>query len=431
VRKGLALALVGLIGIATATLPPVAVTARPRPNVIIILSDDQRWDKVTAKYMPNVYALSLRTGSVPFRNAFVSNPGCCPSRSTILTGRYSHTTGVWDNGQHMGGFGAFDDKHTLAVDFQAQGYRTAMIGKYLNGYPAGRDTYVPPGWGRWFALRGGVYYDYGVTTKRRLLHFGKRSEDYATRVLQHEAIDFVTAHNPKPFFLYLSATAPHGPAIPDPRDIGRFAGDADFTFDRQTKYPTSSLESAYGVDRAVGRLLAHVPDDTVVLYMSDNGYMWKDATPRGEMSGKLWPYNESIRVPMIYASLDDSIMPNADAGDVVANVDLRTTLLHTAELAPLTSQEGINWFGANYSPRDHLVIEHYATPTYCGIRQTNWMYARFHDPDGSYVEELYNLSADPFELNNLAATDETKRSEMYGYAEAECDPPPPGYAWEP
>lgn len=418
---------------------PVAEAGK-RPNVVIVMSDDQRWDKITPRYTPNIYAWSQQADSVAFTNAFVTNPLCCPSRTTVLSGRYSHTTGVWANDGRYGGFSAFNDKHTLAVDFQDQGYRTALVGKYLNGYRAGRTAYVPPGWSKWFASGSGVFYNWGVTTNHKLLHFGTRPKDYSTRVLQHEAVEFVTKPSTQPFFLYFALTAPHGPAIPDPRDIGRFDDENDFHYN--SKWPTSALESAYGVDRAFGALMNNLPPNTIVLYMSDNGYMWNDQTPRGNISGKLWPYNESIRVPIIIGGLNNAVNPLvAQQGDIVANVDLRTTLLHAAGLAPLTSQEGINWFEPTYAARDHLLIEHYTrprresswesgNPTYCGIREKDWMYARFHEATGSYTEELYHLTTDPLELINVASSEDAKRQVLRDLAMAECDPAPPGYTWD-
>jgi len=409
-----------------------------RPNVVILMSDDQRWDKVTRRYTPNIWTQLVQEAStahpairsVVFENGFVSNPTCCPARTTVLTGNYSHTTGVWDNVPPFGGFASFDDEHTIAVDFRDAGYRTALVGKYLNGYVAGRQSYIPPGWDRWFAARTGSFYDYGITSDRGLIHFGSASEDYSTRVFERRAELFVrhAIAGGVPFFLYYAFTAPHGPAIPDVRDIGRFAGEPDYTFDQPD---SSMLDAGYGVDRAVGQLLDVLPDNTIVLYMSDNGYMWGDNSVRGRLSGKLWPYNESIRVPMIYASLDGRDMPNARHGDIVANLDLRTSLLHAAGLAPLTSQEGINWFRARYVPRRHLLIEHFADPTYCGIRTKRFMYARFHELDGSYSEELYDEIADPLEMNNLASdpAHDTQRLDFLAQAQAECAPPPPDYSW--
>jgi arylsulfatase A-like enzyme len=305
-----------------------------------------------------------------------------------------------------------------------------LVGKYLNGYTAGVMRYVPPGWNKWFATNSGAFYNYGVTTKAGLRNYDTEPQDYSSRVLLHQAVDFVT--NPaatKPFFLYFALSAPHSPAIPDPRDVGRFAGDEDWVYRAKD---SSSLESAYGVDRAVGKLLANVPPNTVVLFMSDNGYMWNQPeSNRGLMSGKVWPYNASIRVPIVYASLDGTAMPQVTASDIVTNVDLRTTLLHAAGLAPLTSQEGMNWF--NWPVRDHLLLEHYEyldKVTYCGIRTNQYMYARFHNPNGTYTEELFSenpvdeatdLASDPAYATVLAA--------MEADAKSECDPAPPGYTW--
>jgi N-acetylglucosamine-6-sulfatase len=396
-------------------------------NVVLIVADDQRWDKITPEFTPNIWTLAHQPGAIFFQNSFVSNPNCCPSRATTLTGQYSGTTGVWSNDPPYGGFSAFDDEHTLAVDFRAQGFRTALVGKYLNGYQAGRMTYVPPGWSKWFASNSGAYYGWSVTTKHGTKHFGNRPRDYSTRVLTQEALDFV-AKGGAPFFLYFAPSAPHSPAIPDPRDVGRFSGEVDYRYEkaRWSEWPSSSLESAYGVDRAVGHILKHVPPNTIVLYMSDNGYMWRDNSIHGTLNGKLWPYNEAIRVPMIYASLNGTKSPVIDPNTIVANVDLRDTLLHSAGLSPLTKDEGLDWF--TDAPRDHLLIEHYPYPDYCGIRTKKYMYARFKWDDG-YAEELYDVVNDPLEMSDLAATNETVRAQMAETANRECDPPPPDYSW--
>ena len=406
---------------AVATVRPVA--AASRPNVLLVISDDQRWDKITPKYMPNVYAWSQLATSTAFTNSFVSNPLCCPSRTTILTGRYSHTTGVWTNSGPYGGFGAFNDKHTLATDFQDQGYRTALIGKYLNGYNPGETRYVPPGWNKWFATRTGAYYDYEVQTKRRgTLSYGHTNADYSTRVLKNEAIDWINTGNDTPFFMYLAFSAPHRPATPQQIDINRFAGDPDYTFGLPN---ASQLDSAYGVDRAFGQILAALPPNTIVVYMSDNGFMWDENHPgHGVLYGKIWPYNSSIRVPIIIGGVNNAVQPLA-AGkqDIVANVDLRTSLLHAVGLAPETSQEGINWFKPTYVPRDHLEIEHFDptdAATYCGIRTVDAMYARFHNADGTYSEELFNYTGQGSvsDEQTIGSDDGTMRA----LAKAECDP---------
>ena len=137
-----------------------ACSANGQPNVILIVTDDQRWD--TLARMQTVRS-ELQAKGVTFSNAFVVNPLCCPSRAAILTGMYSHRNGVLDNrGAH--GFPRFEDGVTLPVWLDSVGYETILIGKYLNGYwpPFAQATYVPPGWDRWFAnWRHPHYFDYG------------------------------------------------------------------------------------------------------------------------------------------------------------------------------------------------------------------------------------------------------------------------------
>ena len=106
-----------------------------KPNIIFILTDDQ--DLETLAHMPRVQALLVKQGLV-FKNAFITTPLCCPSRSSILTGRYAHNHDILHNAPPLGGFEKFRDlgreRSTVATWLQAAGYRTALFGKYLNGY---------------------------------------------------------------------------------------------------------------------------------------------------------------------------------------------------------------------------------------------------------------------------------------------------------
>ncbi len=394
-----------------------------KPNVVILLTDDQRWDKVTPQYMPNVAGLA---GATKFDNTFGPNPVCCPSRATILSGQFAHTTQVWKNHPPLGGFAWFDDSDTIATDFRAAGYRTAMIGKYLNGYRSGIDTYVPPGWSRWFSVDTGAFYDYGATTKNGVKTYGAAESDYVTNVLRREAIDFITGTGP--FFLYLSFTAPHGPAIPDPRDVGRFAGHSDYTYDANG-YPSSALESAYGADRAIGAIVKALPANTIILFLSDNGYLWHDDSPRGVMDGKVWPYNESIRIPMTLKLPAGAPALRAGASDIVSNVDVRPSLTHAAGVPLPTPCEGADWFGSFH--RDDLLLEHYGARTYAGVRLLDWMYVRIKEDDGSYTEELYDENADPLEMSNLAGDPNhaSRLAALRSLAQQRCSPLPPEYSW--
>ena len=117
--------------------------------MVVIVTDDQRADTLWA--MPHVRRLLADEG-VTFTRAVVSNPLCCPSRATILTGRLSHSTGVYRVAPPYGGFASFDDRDTLATRLDDAGYATGLFGKYLDAYQsAALDGYVPPGWDRWVA----------------------------------------------------------------------------------------------------------------------------------------------------------------------------------------------------------------------------------------------------------------------------------------
>ena len=409
----------------TPQLVPRAAAALPY-NVVIIVTDDQRWDMIRRDFTPEIWNRLVIPGR-RFKNAFVPNPLCCPSRASILSGNYSHTTGVWSNRGPHGGFGAFGDKHTIAVDFDAAGYRTAMIGKYLNGYAAGKNRYVPPGWDRWFATQS-RYYDYGVTTQSRLLRFGSDPEDHQTGVIARQAKRFVrrSVSAEDPFFLYLSFFAPHAPSTPEPIDVGRF----DWVTPADTDTPevrNNMLEAAFGVDRAVGALVQSLPDHTIVLYLSDNGFLWGEHG----LNRKGKPYDESIRIPMILTALDGSFTPVAGTHDLVLNVDARPTLTRAAGVPMLTRSEGVNWNGSRYVPRDGFVIHNYpnnaSVPSFCGVRLRGWMFTRW--ADGS--ELLFDMRADPEQETDLAGEPsfQAERDRLLLEAQDACDPPPPGYVW--
>ena len=445
VRRGLyrATGFIVLAAVLTAVAPRPALGAPnpTRPNIVIIMTDDQRWDTVNPTYMPNLTRTLLPNG-VSFRNSFVSNPLCCPSRVTTLTGKYSYTTGVYGNHGTWGGFdaavryGVMDD--TIATDLHADGYSTALIGKYLNGYSTRTEYgYVPPGWDRWFAVKGGSYYDYyAAVDGLDSVHFGNSPSDYSTTVLQDQATSFIRSASGSgtPFFLYWAPTAPHAPAIADPRDLGRFDGDvasyvqppsvpesdvsdkppyikvassgSQSLQPQRDAFHAKQLAAIYGVDRAIGAIWKALPGNTVVLFMSDNGFEWGEHG----WAGKQVPYNESLRVPMVIASkrVDlSSIGSIGGASDRLAlNVDVRSTLeSFVPDLPQQPSTDGEPWTVPTL--RQDFPIMHWddsaKVPVYCGVRSQGWMYVRYADG----FEEAYDERTDPFELDNLFVTDPT------------------------
>ena len=150
-----------------------------RPNIVFILSDDQRFDTIGFEHskdggvtpvMPTVLNEIVNKG-VEFQNSFVTTALCAPSRSSLLSGKYSHTTGVHDNGGADGGFGAFDDASTVAVWLKAAGYHTGIYGKYLNGYNTAAP-YQAPGWDEWHVFKNVAYFNYTLVENGTEVAFG-------------------------------------------------------------------------------------------------------------------------------------------------------------------------------------------------------------------------------------------------------------------
>jgi arylsulfatase A-like enzyme len=407
--------------------------------------------------MPNV-TRRLANRGITFTNAFVSNPLCCPSRVSFLTGQYSHTSGVWNNDAPYGGFEAFTgDASTVATRLADAGYRTALVGKYMNQYWRTNGQYVPPGWSVWESYATEVsYYDYTLTFDGTVFEsHGSAPEDYATDVLAADAESFIrTTPTQKPLLLWFAPPAPHEPSLPAPRHVGTFASLAPWrppTFDERDvsdkpPYVTSKprlgtagieamdqkrqmqLESLLAVDEAVGRLVEALSDtgrlgDTLILFTSDNGFMWGEH----RLSAKTVPYEESIRIPLVMRwdrlsnvpRTSDRMVVNVDVAPTITAATGTARLPHDGRsLIPLLEDTATTW-------RTEFVLEHQgrAVPSYCGIRGTNKVFV--HYADGS--EEFYRLGADPYQKSNAVSkirfVDAVAR--LRERARARCQPRPP------
>ncbi|HEV3475580.1 MAG TPA: sulfatase, partial [Actinomycetota bacterium] len=335
-----------------------------RPTIVLIVTDDQRFDSLWA--MPHVQRHLVSRG-VTFANAFVVNPLCCPSRASLLTGGYSHSTGVYTNR----GFQAFRPHapNTLATWLQGAGYRTGLFGKYLNGYgPAGHAGYVPPGWDRWAVLahNNGHYFDYDMNVNGTLVHHGSEAQDYSTDVAAREAVAFIR-ETEGPLFVLLAPYAPHGPATPAPRHEGAFA---DLGRWRPPSYDEKDLsdkpawmqtlprldgneresidefrrrqyESLLAVDDAVDAVVRSLEETgrlgtSLIAYTSDNGFLWGEH----RFAGKQAAFDESIRVPLV-ARYDPLITgPRVDP-HLVLNIDLAPTVAALAGAVPPPATERV------------------------------------------------------------------------------------------
>jgi N-acetylglucosamine-6-sulfatase len=456
----LAVALFAVAGMGTA-VPPAAGQAEPeRPNIVFILTDDQRWDTVRG-FMPIVEAELLAKG-LEFENTYATNPLCCPSRATILTGLYAINHGVWDNhnGPH-GGFAAMDDTSTIATWLDDAGYNTAMIGKYQNGYDATGGTYIPPGWDEWFILMDGNYYNYTITDNGVPRYI---PSIYSTDLFATEADTFIR-HAPadEPFFLMFTPRAPHGPYTPANRHNGAFADREpyrspswleanvkdkpawirrlepyeDYEIDTFDKEQIDSLESLLAVDEAVGRILDALEDtgrleNTLIVFTSDNGYEWGEH----RYWGKNTPYESSLRLPLIMRWDAGGIVPESTTSAVVSNLDFAPTFAAVAGVTPPTPVDGLSLARFFADPnaqfgRKGVLVEHTLggklVPAYCGWRTEDELYVRYETGE----EEYYRYSTDPHELRNLASKPSMSDlvARYRSITRLRCRPLPIGMSW--
>jgi arylsulfatase A-like enzyme len=466
-------------------------SASARPNVIVVMADDMRTDDL--RFMPSVRHLLVDRG-LTFRNSFSPYPLCCPARASFLTGEYAHNHKVFSHVAPWG-FRAFDDHATLATALHASGYRTAFIGKYLNGYGAERSLvtgrpsfrYVPAGWTDWYGAvqrPGGSPYKSGGTYNymHTIFNINGHIDDthdgqYQTDVLGRFSRSLVTKYSrsSQPFFMWFSAVAPHfggprekgdpnhvrGPGghhvrIPTParpkwvrgrfdRQIPRASGlpvgggpsEADISdkprpmrflkeLTRGERLGVRDLtrqraEALYVLDQQVSRLVKTLRatgelDNTVIAFTSDNGYFLGE---HRRLQGKINPQEPSLRVPLVIAGPG---IPHGQRFDPATTPGLSATV---AELAGATGampydEDGISlvrsidadqgWTvpvvtegrenSKAFPDNPMLRASGFHDPrNTIGVRTARWKFVEYSNGDS----ELYDLDADPNELQNLTA----------------------------
>ncbi len=427
---------VGLLVASATILVPVGPPASgaTRLNLVLILTDDMR--AVDLNYMPQTQTLLAGHG-ITFTNAYVGTSLCCPSRSSILTGQYSHNTGVLDNAPPNGGVTAFDDSSTLATWLHDAGYTTSMWGKYLNGYETLSETFVPPGWDGWNVIATGtkppVYYNYTLNQNGVLKSYGSAPSEYLTDVLAKGAYRFVRLAQ-APFFLAFHPFAPHYPATPGPTDVVPSTplprppsfDEADVTdkpwgattpplttdwIDRITAYHRNAIASVQSVDRAVALIVQGlqergVLENTVIAFTSDNGMMLGEH----RIWNKIWPYEPSVRVPMVFRLPGSPYAQKRVDSRFVMNVDLAATFAGFAGITPglpqdgksliplLALQKGLKWRPGVFLEWRGALSGFWMPTPYRAYRAARHKLIIWDD--GS--RELYDLLLDPHELNNVA-----------------------------
>lgn len=439
-------------GATPAAATQAAEAPSDRPNIVFILTDDE--DTELHAFMPKTTAL-LHDAGTTFDNYFVTYSLCCPSRATTLRGQYPHSTGVRGNTPPLGGFETFRalgrETSTIATWLRADGYRTAMFGKYLNGYQPAAG--VPTGWSEWY-VGGNAYrgYDYVLNENGKSVSYGSRPEDFLVDVIAHKAADLIrrSAADKTPFFVYVAPFTPHGPSTAAPRHEALFEDAAlprSPAFDEAdvSDKPTiirnrprlrprmlARLEDVYrrrlrslqSVDDLVDSLVTTLRETgqlerTYIIYASDNGFHLGE---HRLLQGKNTAYETDIRVPLVVRG------PGVAAGKresaMVLNNDLAPTFAAMAGAQMPEFVEGrsfLSLFAARPTTwgRAAFMIERRGgrdaqeepgdTDRMFGANSFNALRTRDH----TYVEyatgerELYDLRRDPFQLDNIAARTDT------------------------
>ncbi len=437
---GLLVAGIGGCGGSTPVSAPDAPPPAPvrRPNFVFLLTDDL--DVRTSDMLPHLPALIGQHG-LTFTRAYVTQSLCAPSRASILTGQYPHNHRVLDNTGPNGGFGAFrrgPEGATLPMWLRAAGYRTALVGKYLNGYPAvGRPDYIPPGWDEWEAqltdLTQDRYVNYFLNENGSVNAYGTKEEEYETDVLSRKATTFIekAVNDGKPFFLYLATDAPHLPAISAPRHATLFTGtqaprvpsfnegdvsdkpafvrNADPLQPKEIRKldqtETARLRTLLSVEDMLASVLSvlaanQILDQTYVIFTSDNGLMLGE---HRLVTTKNLGYEECIRVPLIVMGPGISAATRDDDHPVL-NVDFAPTLAELAGASVPTNLDGRSFArllrGESVTDwRKDLLTE--------AISYTGGVSATLRTADYAYTElesnerELYDMRIDPYQTSSL------------------------------
>jgi arylsulfatase A-like enzyme len=423
-----AAALSGLLLAAEARRAPAnagAVAAETRPNILIILTDDQSADELAN--MPKARQW-FGAGGTQFTDAYVTTPLCCPSRSTIFSGRYVHNHGNTQN----------DHPHNLDLTatfqryLQDAGYATALDGKFLTGW---RNSDNPPNFDRFTITAGGYYGAYFRSNDGPFQDPNMYSTTYLTQKAL-EDIDAFEQNDTQPWLLYVTPHAPHKDFTPEtayataavaPWNGNPAVTEADRTdkppYVRANKVTLSQgrwlwqqqTRTLFSVDDMVDAIFRRLQargeaSNTLALYLSDNGFL------HGEhgLKKKALPYTGSVQVPF-FIRWPGRVRAGRTDNRFIANVDIAPSLLAAAGVSPtlkypFDGRAMLSATGLTTATHDPLFLEYFFspdfknTPPWRSIRTKTYQYIQTQDANGAVTfREYYDLVNDPWQNENLLA----------------------------
>ncbi len=412
-----------LLDSSAGTEPPDA-----RPNVLIVITDDQRGDStMTRRTMPNALRWFAR-GGTRYPKAYAATPLCCPSRASMMTGQLAHNHGVvgnlWPQVQEL------DHATTIQRYLHDAGYRTGIFGKFFNHWPLRRN---PPHFDRWATFFRG-YRDASFNVQGTV----QRVNAYTTTFVGRRAAAFVRAAeeaDDTPWLMYVSVFAPHGRATPEPRyadaPVGEWAGNPAVTesdrgdkppyvqaiepapFSRYLARATAERRTLLSVDDVIADLSAVLREtgeerDTLAFLVGDNGKLWGEHG----LEHKRVPYTPSVNVPLLARWPGGGLAAGGVDGRLVTTADIGATVLAAAGIEPAHLVDGRSLLDPSWR-REHVLLEHWGAvdvPSWASIVTAREQYVEYYDgssPEGTPTfREYYDTASDPWQLRNLLADED-------------------------
>lgn len=416
---------------------------RDPPNVLIIMTDDQRLSD-TMEFMPKTLKW-FSEGGTDYTNAFAVDAICCPARAGVWTGQYVHNHRVFTTADAA----ALDEDASIQRYLHEEGYKTGAFGKFFNSYALTRTPKHLDDW---------AFHQSGYTNVAFNDHGVRRTVAYSPRFIEDRASDFLAsteANDGQPWYLYLTPYAPHSPWIAEEKykdvEFPPWAGNpATLEADRsdkpqhmQSTVPGLSAKSGFPFDDTpeavgtLGQVSTNVPfdrqiylrtlltvddivdgimtqleaqgelDNTFAIFMSDQGLLW------GEHGwyNKMVPYTEAIQIPFFVRYPAGHLPAGVTDDRIVSAVDILPTILDITDIKadPAKQHDGRS-FLSREPHREYALVEFFAqglpstgpVPTWATIRSHDWQYVEYYNASGgASFKEYYDLGLDRWQLDNV------------------------------